>query len=101
MDTLADELKRKVDAVVADWVATLLRPYPSAADLDRLVERTVAAVRAVVSGAEARTNAVTGAVEATTRDLHAQQAHQAPFDVCPETPCRPIREALARAARSA
>lgn len=101
MDTSLHELRRKVDAVVADWVATLIRPYPSAADLDRLVERTVAAVRAVVSGAEARADAVARAVEATTRDLHEQQAHQAPFDACPETPCRPIREALARAARSA
>lgn len=100
MDTSVDDVKRKVDALVTDWVATLFRPYPSPADLDRLVERIVAVVRAAASGAEARVERVVRTVAATARDLHDQQAHEAPFEGCPESPCRHIRDALARATRS-
>ncbi len=103
MDTSVDDLRRKVDALVADWVATLFRPYPSAADLDRLAERIVAVVTTMVtaSGAEARLEAAVRTIDATARGLHDQQVHEGPYADCPESPCRPIREALVKATRSA
>lgn len=96
MDTSVDQLRNRVAALVADWAATLFRPYPSAADLDRLVEALVALLSSVAVEAEARREAIVRAVEAAARDLH-RSAHAGEYHECREAPCRPIREALARA----
>ncbi len=96
MDTSADQLRNRAVALVSDWVATLFRPYPSAADIDRLVESLVAVVTAAVAGADARVEAVVAAVEATARHLHGG-THEGPFAECPDPPCGPIRDALAKA----
>lgn len=96
MDTSADQLRLRVLALVADWVATLFRPYPSAADLDRLVESVVAVVTGALAERDAQLGRLAAAVEQAGRELHGEQGHPGSFGDCPKPPCAPLLRALAQ-----
>lgn len=92
----ADAADRVADGLVADWVVTLFRPFPTAGDLERLTAAVAAALRAACQDADARVAAVARAVDQAAREIHAGR-HEGLFPECPQPPCPALREAVRRA----
>lgn len=92
----ADAADRVADGLVADWVVTLFRPFPTAGDLERLTAAVAAALRAACQDADARVAALARVVDQAAREIHAGR-HEGLFPECPQPPCPALREAVRRA----
>jgi hypothetical protein len=86
--------ERQAASLVADWVTTLFRSFPSAGDLDRLVLAIGAGLETATAEADARVALLAGTVDRVAREHHGAR-HAGLFASCAESPCPDLREAVA------